>query len=181
MVAPELIGCRLVKRQPSGELLAGVVVETEAYCQSEPACHGHRSRTKRNNTLFGPPGHWYVYLTYGIHHCVNCVTGSDDWANGVLLRAVALPNEPPRIAAGPGLLSRRFGIDGRFDALPVSPGSGLWLTPPLEPPGVLLQSARVGIKQGLDLPWRWLLAGSPSLSKPVVPLTCSADQGATDP
>ena len=181
MVAPELIGCRLVKRQPFGELLAGVVVETEAYCQSEPACHGHRSRTKRNNTLFGLPGHWYVYLTYGIHHCVNCVTGSDDWANGVLLRAVALPNEPPRIAAGPGLLSRRFGIDGRFDALPVSPDSGLWLTPPLEPPGVLLQSARVGIKQGLDLPWRWLLAGSPSLSKPVVPLSCSADQGATDP
>ena len=72
-------------------------------------------------------------------------------------------------------------IDGRFDALPVSPDSGLWLTPPLEPPGALLQSARIGIKQGLDLPWRWLLAGSPSLSKPVVPLSCSADQGATDP
>ena len=91
MVGPELIGCRLVKRQPGGSLLWGVVVETEAYSQAEPACHGFRSRTKRNATLFGPPGHWYVYLTYGIHHCVNVVTDRDDWANGVLLRAIALP------------------------------------------------------------------------------------------
>ena len=86
LVGPELIGCRLVKRQTGGSLLWGVVVETEAYSQAEPACHGFRSRTKRNATLFGPPGHWYVYLTYGIHHCVNVVTDRDDWANGVVAR-----------------------------------------------------------------------------------------------
>ena len=128
VVGPELIGCRLVKRQPDGSLLWGVVVETEAYSQAEPACHGFRSRTKRNATLFGPPGHWYVYLTYGIHHCVNVVTDRDDWANGVLLRAIALPTEPPRVAAGPGLLARRFGIDLSHNAQPVGEGTGLWLS-----------------------------------------------------
>ena len=70
-VAPELIGCLLLKRQTGGELLGGVIVETEAYCQSEPACHGHRRRSPSNETLFGEPGHWYVYVSYGIHHCVN--------------------------------------------------------------------------------------------------------------
>ena len=69
-VAPELIGCLLVKRQPSGELLWGVIVETEAYSQEEPACHGHRRRTPSNETLFGEPGRFYVYVSYGIHHCV---------------------------------------------------------------------------------------------------------------
>ena len=69
-VAPELIGCLLVKRQSSGSLLWGVIVETEAYCQSEPACHGHRRRTPSNETLFGEPGRFYVYVSYGIHHCV---------------------------------------------------------------------------------------------------------------
>ena len=72
-----------------------VIVETEAYFQDDPACHGYRRRTPQNETLFGELGRFYVYVSNGIHHCVNCVTGSDDWANGVLLRAVALPNEPP--------------------------------------------------------------------------------------
>ena len=72
-VAPDLIGCLLVKRQSDGELLWGVIVETEAYCQSEPACHGHRRRSPSNETLFGEPGRFYVYLSYGIHHCVKRV------------------------------------------------------------------------------------------------------------
>jgi DNA-3-methyladenine glycosylase len=71
LVAPELIGCLLVKRQPDGELLWGVLVETEAYCQSEPACHGYRRRSPSNETLFGEPGRFYVVVSYGIHHCVN--------------------------------------------------------------------------------------------------------------
>ena len=73
-VGPELIGCRLVKRLPNGELLWGVIVETEAYSQDEPACHGHRRRSPQNETLFGAPGRFYVYVSYGIHHCVNVVT-----------------------------------------------------------------------------------------------------------
>ena len=69
-VAPELIGCLLVKRQANGALHGGVLVETEAYSQAEPACHGYRRRSPSNETLFGEPGRFYVYVSYGIHHCV---------------------------------------------------------------------------------------------------------------
>ncbi len=82
VVGPELVGCRLVKRQPSGERLWGVIVETEAYSQDEPACHGYRRRSPQNETLFGEPGRFYVYVSYGIHHCVKrAVTSrSTGWA-----------------------------------------------------------------------------------------------------
>jgi DNA-3-methyladenine glycosylase len=176
-VAPELVGCLLIRRLEDGALLWGVVVETEAYCQSEPACHGHRRRTPSNETLFGPPGRFYVYLSYGLHHCVNVVTDRDGWANGVLLRAAALPAEPERIAAGPALLARRFGIDRSHDQRPVDPSSGLWLAP--RPPALrrwwqarersgvspLLSCGRIGISQGQDLPWRWYLRSSRSVSR----------------
>jgi len=169
-VAPELVGCLLVKRQPTGTLLRGLIVETEAYSQSEPACHGHRRRSPSNETLFGEPGRFYVYLSYGIHHCVNVVTHRADWANGVLLRAAALPGESERVAAGPALLARRFGIDRRDDARPVDPAQGLWLAP--RPgwlaglgPRDLCLSGRIGISQGQDLPWRWYLRASRSVSR----------------
>lgn len=170
LVAPELIGCLLVKRQPSADLLWGVIVETEAYCQSEPACHGHRRRTPSNETLFGEPGRFYVYVSYGIHHCVNVVTYRADWANGVLLRAAALPGEHERVAAGPALLARRFGIDRRDDARPVQPDQGLWLAPrPAWLAGLgpedLYQTGRIGISQGQDLAWRWYLRASRSVSR----------------
>jgi DNA-3-methyladenine glycosylase len=181
VVAPELIGCRLVKRQASAELLWGVIVETEAYSQQEPACHGYRRRSPSNETLFGEPGQFYVYASHGIHHCVNVVTHRADWANGVLLRAVALPGEPERTAAGPALLARRFGIDRRRDATPATPEQGLWLAPRPEPlaawlpegtaqpaassnPAVV-QTGRIGISAGQDLPWRWYLRASRSVSR----------------
>ena len=68
LVAPELIGCLLLKRQEDGSLLWGVVVETEAYSQDDPACHGYRRHFSSNETLFGEPGRFYVYVSYGIHH-----------------------------------------------------------------------------------------------------------------
>jgi len=82
VIAPEPIGCLLVKRQPTGELLWGVVVETEAYSQEEPACHGYRRRTPSNETLFGEPGRFYVYVSYGIHHCVKraLTSKTSSWA-----------------------------------------------------------------------------------------------------
>jgi DNA-3-methyladenine glycosylase len=169
-VAPELIGCLLVKRQADGALLWGVIVETEAYSQDEPACHGHRRRSPSNDTLFGEPGRFYVYVSYGIHHCVNVVTDRPEWANGVLLRAVAMPGEPERVAAGPALLARRFGLDRRHDSQPAEPAHGVWLAP--RPPqlaalGVadLVQTSRIGISQGQEWPWRWYLRRSRSVSR----------------
>ena len=173
-VAPELVGCLLVKRQLSGELLWGVIVETEAYCQSEPACHGYRRRTPSNETLFGEPGRFYVYVSYGIHHCVNVVTGRADWANGVLLRAAWLPGEHERIAAGPALLAKRFGLSKRHDAMVVDPGAGVWLAPrPPEvsaalascEPSAVIQTTRIGLSQGQELPWRWYWQASRSVSR----------------
>ena len=167
VVGPELIGCRLVKCEPDGSLLWGVIVETEAYSQADPACHGYRRRTPQNETLFGKPGHFYVYVSYGIHHCVNVVTDRDNWANGVLLRAVALPAEPERVAAGPGLLARRFGIDRRDDSRPVTGEHGVWLAP--RPASVvtpdLVTTTRIGISQGQELPLRWYLRASRSVSR----------------
>ena len=172
LVAPDLLRCLLVKRQSTGALLWGVVVETEAYSQSEPACHGFRRRSASNETLFGEPGRFYVYLSYGIHHCVNVVTHRADWANGVLLRAVALPGEHERVAAGPALLARRFGIDRRDDGRPIDPDRGLWLAP--RPPQLVqptvadrMQTSRIGIREGQELPWRWYLRPSRSVSRRV--------------
>jgi DNA-3-methyladenine glycosylase len=171
-----------VKRQAGGELLWGVIVETEAYSQSEPACHGYRRRSPSNETLFGEPGRFYVYVSYGIHHSVNVVTHRSDWANGVLLRAAALPGEPERIAAGPALLARRFGIDRAWDATAATPQEGLWLAPRPQPLATwldaeaasqpaassrpaLVQTSRIGISQGQELPWRWYLGASRSVSR----------------
>ena len=159
-----------MKRKPSGELLWGVIVETEAYSQEEPACHGYHRRSPSNETLFGEPGRFYVYVSYGIHHCVNVVTHRADWANGVLLRAVAMPGESERVAAGPALLARRFGIERDHDARPVAPEQGLWIAPRPElltclPAAGLVQTSRIGISQGQDLPWRWYLRASRSVSR----------------
>jgi DNA-3-methyladenine glycosylase len=173
-VAPELIGCQLVRRLAGGALRRGVIVETEAYCQSEPGCHGHHRRTPRNETLFGAPGHFYVYVSYGIHHCVNVVTDRAEWASGVLLRAVALTGAPERAAAGPALLARAFAIDGAHDGSPAAAAHGLWLEPP--PPTVaallaeegaeaICRTTRIGLSRGQDLPWRWYLRGSRSVSR----------------
>ena len=173
-VAPELVGCLLVKRQASGELLWGLIVETEAYCQSDPACHGCRRRSPSNETLFGEPGRFYVYVSYGIHHCVNVVTGCADWANGVLLRAAWLPEEHERIAAGPALLAKRFGLSKLHDAMVVDPGAGVWLAPrPPEvtaalascEPSAVIQTTRIGLSQGQELPWRWYWQASRSVSR----------------
>lgn len=177
LVAPDLIGCRLIRTLGNGEQRWGVVVETEAYSQAEPACHGHRRRSPQNETLFGEPGRFYVYVSYGMHHCVNVVTERNDWANGVLLRAVLVPGSPERAAAGPALLARHFDLDRRHDALPVAPASGVWLA--ARPPGLeallaeesapggepLVQTTRIGIRLGQELPWRWYLRCSRSISR----------------
>ena len=171
LVAPNLIGCSLIKRISKSSFLAGVIVETEAYSQEEASCHGFSGRTQRNETLFGEPGNLYIYLSYGINSCVNIVTGEKNWANGVLLRSIAIKGENERIASGPGLLAKRFGLNRNFDNLALSPANDFWLTKGehLKKMGNIniVQTTRIGISQAKDIPWRWYLKSSRSVSKRV--------------
>ena len=169
MVAPSLIGCFLIKRLSKNSYLAGAIVETEAYSQEEASCHGFPGRTQRNKTLFGEPGNFYIYLSYGINSCVNIVTGRKNWANGVLLRSIAIKGEHERIASGPGLLAKRFGLNKNFDNLQLSPANDFWLTEgeSLTRTGNIVQTTRIGISQAKDIPWRWYLKSSRSVSKRV--------------
>ena len=146
-----------------------MIVETEAYSQEEASCHGFSGRTHCNETLFGEPGHFYIYLSYGIYNCVNIVTGKKNWANGVLLRSIAIKGENERIASGPGLLAKRFGLNRNFDNSPLSPENDFWLTEGenLTKIGNIVQTTRIGISQAKDIPWRWYFQNSRSVSRRV--------------
>ena len=169
MVAPNLIGCLLIKRVSNNKYLSGVIVETEAYSQEEASCHGFAGKTQRNESLFGEPGNFYIYISYGIHNCVNIVTGKKNWANGVLLRSIAIKGEDERIASGPGLLAKRFGLNKNHNNLPLSPENNFWLTERdnFKKIGTLIQTTIIGISQAKDIPWRWYLESSRSVSKRV--------------
>ena len=168
-MAPDLIGCFLIKRISNNKYLSGVIVETEAYSQEEASCHGFSGETKRNKTLFGEPGRFYINLSYGIYHCVNIVTGKKNWANGVLLRSIAIKGENERIAAGPGLLAKRFNLNRNYDNLRLSPENNFWLAKGKKSKeiGTIIQTTRIGISQAKDIPWRWYLESSRSVSKRV--------------
>ena len=106
-----MIGCYLIRNRLDKGFLKGMIVETEAYSQEDEACHGYNQKTESNKVLFGEPGRFYIYRSYGIHHCLNIVTDKDNFASGVLIRAVFIPNTSERIAAGPGLVTKAFEID----------------------------------------------------------------------
>ena len=110
----------------------------------------------------------YVYISYGIYNCVNIVTGKSNWANGVLLRSVAIKDEDERIASGPGLLAKRFGLDRKHNNLLLSPENDFWLmNGQRQNIGNIVQTTRIGISQAKDIPWRWYLESSRSVSKRV--------------
>ena len=176
-VAPDLLGCTLV-RQIDGVEYRGLIVETEAYDANDPACHGYTRKTERNAAIFGAPGSVYVYLIYGVYHCINIVTDVEGFCSAVLLRALALDPIPPwcdftnrkdqptRVAAGPGKLCRALRIDRSLDGVVLSPQSNLWLEP--QSPDFkfdLIQTTRIGLTKGVDIPWRWYIKGHPSVSK----------------
>ncbi|NET05091.1 MAG: DNA-3-methyladenine glycosylase [Merismopedia sp. SIO2A8] len=161
-VAPDLVGMWLV-RQINGARQQVQIVETEAYEQSEPACHAHRGQTSRNIVMFGCAGYAYVYFVYGMHYCFNIVTDKENTASAVLIRAVAF-RDHARLGAGPAKACKALSIDKTLNGIDVTnPQGGLWLEVGEFPP--LTQTTRIGITKGVDLPWRWYWQGHQSVSK----------------
>jgi DNA-3-methyladenine glycosylase len=178
-VAPELIGCTLVRQLPDGRQLRGLIVETEAYQEGDPACHAYRKQTKRNQIMFGDPGYVYVYLIYGMYYCVNVVTDRSGVPSAVLIRALELdkdtlnnislkPKEKPsRVAAGPGKLCLAMQINLDLYGTKLESGQLMWIEhrsidwqAKLDLGVIeLIQTTRIGLTQGVDLPWRWYLKG----------------------
>ena len=178
----------LVRDDPAGRSIARIV-ETEAYAgPDDRASHARAGRTARTAPMFGPPGHAYVYLVYGLHHCLNVVSGRDGDAGAVLLRAlepvagvgpharrrgpVAAPDA--RLAAGPARLCQALAVDRALDGHDLTAGRDLWLAAPAGPgPGrsrrrAVVVGPRVGVAyagpEWAARPWRFGLRGHPSLS-----------------
>ena len=178
-VARSLLGC--VLRHGS---TAGVIVETEAYHQSEPACHAFVGLTPRTRTLFGPPGRAYVYRSYGIHACFNTVCEAEGVGAAVLIRALE-PLEglewmrarrglerPEDLCSGPGKLTQALGITLELNGSDLAGGPIAVEPPPagwerVEP----LVGTRIGITKAAELPWRFCAPGSRSVSRPLPPVT----------
>jgi DNA-3-methyladenine glycosylase len=162
-VARELLGGLLCRRLPSGEILSGRIVETEAYRENEPACHAARGITKRNAVLFGPSGIAYVYFIYGSYHCFNVVTESEGSGCAILIRAVEGLH-----TNGPGKLCRAWEITREHNGIDLTDSSSeLWIAP-----GDALKrsqigvSSRIGISAAQELQWRFFEIGHASVSGP---------------
>ena len=169
-VAPDLIGCTLLV-----DGVGGVIVEVEAYDHEDPASHGHAGLTERNRAMFGPPGHAYVYRSYGVHWCLNLVCEDEGTAAAVLVRAL----EPTHgldamrtrrgvddlrlLCSGPGRLCRALGVTREHDGLALD-GPPFELQARSEDVDVI-SGTRIGITRAADLPWRHALAESRYLSR----------------
>jgi DNA-3-methyladenine glycosylase len=179
-VAPRLLGSVVTHETPEGPVSVRLT-EVEAYDgENDPGSHAFRGRTPRNAVMFGPAGHVYVYFTYGIHWCMNLVCGPEGKAAAVLLRAGEVVDGVPlasrrrltaksvrELARGPARLTVALGVDGTHDGVDaLDPASPLTLRPPKARPGGVVESGpRVGVAgDGAVHPWRFWLAGEPSVS-----------------
>jgi len=169
-VAPDLIGATLLVNG-----IGGIIVEVEAYHQSEPAAHSYRGPTPRNMVMFGPPGSTYVYRSYGIHWCVNFVCEKAGSASAVLIRALEPTHglalmrkrrgvdDERALCSGPGKLCEALGITIKESALPLD-------RPPIAlhartGKADVVSGVRIGLTKAIDLPWRYGLKGSRFVSK----------------
>ena len=186
-VAPSLLGMLLV-RELDGVRRIARIVETEAYAGPEDrASHARAGRTARTAVMFGPPGYAYVYLVYGMHHCLNVVCGSDEDANAVLIRAIeplvgvdlmrtrrgAAGGPDVRLGAGPARLCQALDIDRSLGGSDLLHGAQLWLAhdaSPAEPPARIVSGPRIGVDHAgpewASRRWRFGLADHPALSRP---------------
>jgi DNA-3-methyladenine glycosylase len=172
-VAPELLGAVLVHGP-----VAVRITEVEAYDGgNDPASHAYRGRTPRTAVMFGPPGHLYVYFTYGMHYCANLVCGPDGTAAAVLLRAgevidgldVARTHRPgvtkdSTLARGPANLVRALGLGPHHNGVDVVGRGPLRIRPGGPARGEIRTGPRVGVSTGATRPWRFWLANDPTVS-----------------
>jgi DNA-3-methyladenine glycosylase len=169
-VAPDLIGATLLV-----DGVGGRIVEVEAYAQEDPASHGYRGKTVRNASMFGPSGRAYVYRSYGIHWCLNFVSGADGVPDAVLIRALepthGIPAQQARrgvedlraLCSGPGKLCEALGVTREHDGLPLD-RAPFRLEERAEVPEIVT-GPRIGITRATELSWRYALRGSPFLSR----------------
>jgi len=172
-VARDLLGKRLVRQIDDTEL-SGIIIETEAYCgKKDSACHAYRGKTLRNAVLFGPPGHAYVYFTYGMHYLLNMVTEKEGSPCGVLIRAIEPLTGLPEMQAarsrhgkeltnGPAKLCQALGINKSFNSWDLTKGKDLWVED-YQTVGArsILSTPRIGIdyaaKKDREALWRFLI------------------------
>jgi DNA-3-methyladenine glycosylase len=175
--APLLLGC-VLERELDGQILRARIVETEAYDQTDVASHSYKGRTPRTEVMFGPAGYLYVYFTYGMHYCCNIVTGTDGHGAAVLLRALE-PLEGEGVMRrrrgdrgghgmtnGPAKLCQALGIDRSMNGHDLSTPPLKLYAPTERPVHDVVQTVRVGISRGQDVPWRFYIRGNPYVSKP---------------
>jgi DNA-3-methyladenine glycosylase len=171
-VARELVGCHLVHQFGDGTL-RGRIVEVEAYIHEEDqACHARFGRTKRASTLYGAPGHAYVFLIYGMSDCFNVGCEPEHSPAAVLVRA--LEPDPPLTAGtdGPGKLCRALRITRAHNGCDLVAGSPLWIEPRDRPEPRIVATPRIGVDyagEWAQKPWRLVDADSRFLSKPLTP------------
>ena len=177
-VARSLLG-HILLSDVNGRRVAGRIVETEAYVgPDDPACHGYRARrTRRNASLFGPPGTAYVYFTYGMHWCLNAVTEAPDFPAAVLIRALepvaGLATMRRRrggladgeLCSGPAKLCAALGVTGRLDGVSLQRGVLRIVRGPSRQRRGIIVTPRVGISRAADWPLRFLIKGSPWVSR----------------
>jgi DNA-3-methyladenine glycosylase len=169
-VAPELIGRTLLVGGVGGR-----IVEVEAYDGDDPASHGFRGLTRRNRSMFGPPGRAYVYRSYGVHWCLNVVCEREGSAAAILVRALEPTHEIAimrlrrgldnlrLLCAGPGRLCQALGVSGEHDGRRLDRAP--FLVSAARAPAEIAVGPRVGITRAAELPWRYTLAGSRFLSR----------------
>jgi len=177
-VARDLLG-KLLVREVEGKRLVGRIVEVEAYRgRDDPASHAYRGRTKRNEVMFGKPGLAYIYLAYGVNWCLNITSEPEGEPAAVLIRAVEplegieemMANRQvsnlKNLTNGPGKLTKAFKIDGSLNGWDVTKGEILYIVYPDEEEEFEIGvSARIGIKVGLDKPWRFFIKNNPFVSR----------------
>lgn len=164
-VTQDLLGCILHRRLNDGTILSGIIVETEAYTQNDPACHAYKGKTPRSAQLFGECGLAYVYLIYGMYHCFNVVAEPEETAGAVLIRALE-PILPLTHTHGPGRLCKSMNITKELNGSDLtSENNDLWITYGNKiPKNKIIQTTRIGISVAKDFKWRFYIKENPHVS-----------------